>query len=485
MTRAILCALLALTALSLLGVVPDARAQDAYPRYFEGSPRGERVYRQRRYEDDDDAYFERRLRSYRRDAIARRDAERRRRVQEADRSQRQGFSVPFLQRLFGGAPSEPTREPSVEVRPPPRIVRRRPPDRPRPPSMAAPAAPAPGVVSPGSASLAASGTAQPVPATTFIAVFGDSVADGLAGGLEEGFADTPDVGVRRHVKANAGLVRADYFDFVEEAKKAVAAGPLQYAVIDVGVNDRQPFLDMRQAAPLSPEWTERYKARIDALLQPFMEKKIPVYWVGLAPSESVKASSDHTALNALIKERVEAAGGTYVDVWEGFVDEEGAYVASGPQLDGQTGRLRLDDGVHFSKAGSRKLAHYAEREIRKVLQPKPATVEAIPGAVAPDADAQATAPSPMEAFRQRPVASPLVVLTAPRRASGGALAAAAPIPAATVSPDAERVLLRGEAPDAAPGRLDDARWPGAEPASPDKPAAGSPAPSEPAAKAAP
>ena len=41
----------------------------------------------------------------------------------------------------------------------------------------------------------------------------------------------------------------------------------------------------------------------------------------------------------------------------------------GPDFEGQTRRLRTSDGVHFTKAGARKLAHYLEREIRRVMTP--------------------------------------------------------------------------------------------------------------------
>lgn len=432
---------------AILFIACPAQAQGYAQRWSDGPPRSERG------NDDDDSYFRQRLKYYSRDTAARRDAERLRRMPDRQGKPRDGFSIPFLQRLFGGSSDsdeQVERDPGVEIRRAPRTVRRRP-----PPARFDPAKPAPPPV-------VAQHPGPPVAPTTFAAVFGDSIADELAAGLEEAFSDAPELAVRRHVKANAGLVRADYFDFVAEAKKAVASEQITYAVIDVGVNDRQPFPDMRQAAPLSEEWSRRYVERVDALLAPFKEKKIPVYWVGLAASESNRATADHTTLNALVKERVEAAGGTYVDVWDGFVDEDGSYMADGPQLDGQTGRLRLDDGVHFSKAGARKLAHYVEREIRKVFTPKPAA-DAIVGAVEPNGDAGpglAGAPIPVE--RPKPISSPVVVLTAPRRAENGELAAAAiAVPARDASPQAERVLVNGEALDAEPGRLDDHRWPGA------------------------
>ena len=46
-----------------------------------------------------------------------------------------------------------------------------------------------------------------------------------------------------------------------------------------------------------------------------------------------------------------------------------ASTLQGPDFEGQTRRLRTSDGVHFTKAGARKLAHYLEREIRRVMPP--------------------------------------------------------------------------------------------------------------------
>ena len=72
-------------------------------------------------------------------------------------------------------------------------------------------------------------------------------------------------------------------------------------------------------------------------------------------------------LNDLYRGRAEKAGIVYVDVWDGFVDDAGNYNNYGADFEGQTRRLRTGDGVHFTRAGARKLAHYVEREIRRVM----------------------------------------------------------------------------------------------------------------------
>src|SRR5215210_5256946 len=57
--------------------------------------------------------------------------------------------------------------------------------------------------------------------TTKIVVFGDSMADWLAYGLEDAFGETPEIGVLRKQRANTGLIRTEVrgesFDWPSQA----------------------------------------------------------------------------------------------------------------------------------------------------------------------------------------------------------------------------------------------------------------------------
>ena len=72
-------------------------------------------------------------------------------------------------------------------------------------------------------------------------------------------------------------------------------------------------------------------------------------------------------LDSLYRDAAGKAGITYVDVWDGFVDEAGRFLQQGPDFEGQIRRLRAYDGVFFTKPGARKLAHYVEREITRLM----------------------------------------------------------------------------------------------------------------------
>jgi hypothetical protein len=55
-------------------------------------------------------------------------------------------------------------------------------------------------------------------------------------------------------------------------------------------------------------------------------------------------AADVPFLNDLYRSRADKAGIFYVDVWDGFVDEDGRFAQSGLDFEGQTRRLRTGDG---------------------------------------------------------------------------------------------------------------------------------------------
>jgi len=167
-----------------------------------------------------------------------------------------------------------------------------------------------------------------------------------------------------------------------------------------------------------------------------------------------KSTSDMLYLNELFRARAEKAGITYIDVWDGFVDESGRFALQGPDLEGQTRRLRTGDGLHFTKAGARKLAHYVEREIRRSLStgPVPVVLPASEPQPAPVATALPGRPT------TRPLAGPVLPLTTTPKATEELLGGD-DAPVATGHATVTRVLVKGEPVESPAGRSDDFAWP--------------------------
>jgi len=347
------------------------------------------------------------------------------------------------------------------------------------------------------------------PPTSSIVVIGDSMADWLAYGLDESYTDQPDVGVVRQVRATAGLIhydsRNETLDWPQVVKDALAAEKPSAVIIMLGLNDRVSIRDGAPAArpasppngaakpgeqsakPATPEqapppaadaeggapgvpgteaappvpgrnyefhtdqWATLYAKRIDEMIAAAKSKGVPVLWVGLPALRGPKSTGDMAYLDELYRERAERGGVAYVDIWDGFVDDQGRYAVQGPDFEGQIRRLRTADGVHFTKAGAIKLASYVDQELRRMM-----STHAVPVALPTE-----TAP-PKPTGTARPDVGPVLPLTASSAAddqNGDLLGAGGHAPPLASDPLAAKVLSRGDAVPVQAGRADDFSWP--------------------------
>jgi uncharacterized protein len=355
--------------------------------------------------------------------------------------------------------------------------------------------------------------------TTSIVVMGDDMADWLGYGLEDVFTDTPEIRIIRKNKLNSGLLHYDAkgdLGWSHVARDTLAQEKADYVVMMLGVGDRQairekdlakeadtrakdqqakdpaakdPQAKDRQAKDeaekkdgqkaaktdengtpsaqrakktVSPaefrseEWEKIYSRRIDDTIAALKSKGVPVIWVGLPPLRGARSSSDAAYLNDLYRARAERNGIKYVDVWDGFVDEAGKYSNYGPDYEGQVRRLRLNDGVFFTKAGAIKLARYVEQELSRYMSNR------VPVAL-PSGSFEA-APSDSRPT-ERPLTGPVIPLTGTQKDkdkdkdkdSDNLLGVPGSSPTLGDA-IATKVLAKGETIAAPPGRADNFAW---------------------------
>ncbi|MCA6105913.1 DUF459 domain-containing protein [Bradyrhizobium cenepequi] len=353
-----------------------------------------------------------------------------------------------------------------------------------------------------------------------VLVLGDAMADWLAYGLEDAYAEQPDMGVIRKHKTVSGLIKyqpkGEPSDWAAAARGIIAAEKADAIVVMLGLSDRisirEPVVDKKDDkktekkddkntrakdakssdtkpsdgakpddkpvdAELSPDdaadapqtaapersarssngvyefrderWIELYNKKIDELIGVLKSKGVPVLWVGLPAIRGQKGTSDMLFLDTLYRDSAAKAGITYVDIWDGFVDEAGRFMHKGPDFEGQIRQLRTSDGVFFTKAGARKLAHYVEREVTRLLARTPIALPTEPAT--PDANAAPGQPA-------RPLAGPIVPLVASSVGTDQLLGGPGSRPAA-VDPLAARTLVKGEPLAPPAGRADDFAWP--------------------------
>src|SRR5438477_5615587 len=90
-------------------------------------------------------------------------------------------------------------------------------------------------------------------------------------------------------------------------------------------------------------WVELYAKKIEELIGVLKSKGVPVLWVGLPAIRGPKGTADMLFLDSLYRDAAGKAGITYVDVWDGFVDEAGRFLQKGPDFEGQIRQLRSYD----------------------------------------------------------------------------------------------------------------------------------------------
>jgi hypothetical protein len=373
-----------------------------------------------------------------------------------------------------------------------------------------------------------------------VVIMGDSMADYLSYGLEQAFADSPELAVVRKPRTFSSLiynqtaVRNRNTDWPAAAKEILAKENPAFVVMMIGLSDREPIRDHRpptpqqkpgqtkpgekateakssetkpsetksseapSATPQSAQtppasgsrdpadaeaadaahdepaasesgrastvtydfkterWAELYSKRVDETIAALKSKGVPVFWVGLPPIRGTRSMGEMAYLNDIFRSRAEKAGAIYIDVWDGFVDENNRFAQSGPDFEGQVRRLRTADGVHFTAAGSRKLAHFLEKEIRRAMTPTGPVAIAIP--VDPAAS-QPVVAAP-GAATPRPLAGPVIPLNASNEPSDTEeLAGASGARQSLTDAVASRVLIRGESLAIPAGRADDYVWP--------------------------
>src|SRR6266480_6972229 len=338
-------------------------------------------------------------------------------------------------------------------------------------------------------------------ATVKVVVMGDANADWLAFGLEDAFSEKPEIGIVRKHRTDSGLIRYDQrreSEWPQVARQIITAEKPHFLVMMIGNNDRQTIREKApppapaNAQPIQPppavpppqpdqelqavqqqhpnqtpaqarqadygrwefqseKWEFAYIKRIDATISALKSGGVPIIWVGLPSQRGTDASDASSYLNELYRSEAEKAGIVYVDIWDGFADEAGNFSPQGPDYLGQTRRLRTSDGVYFTKFGARKLAHYVEREIERIIGNKGLPVPVGPATQAPNAKSGGAA--------QRPAAGLVVPLTETRVAPEELMGGAGVTPAAAIGAIVTPALTKGEALAVPSGRADDFRWP--------------------------
>jgi len=286
-----------------------------------------------------------------------------------------------------------------------------------------------------------------------VLVVGDFMAGSLGDGLKVAFETTPGIVIETRANGSSGLVREDYFNWPESLPVYVAELNPSIVIVSLGANERQQMsINGEKEKFRTDRWLAEYTRRTGAFAALARSENIPLLWVGMPPFQSTAMTADMVTLNGIFRTETEKVGGTFIDIWDGFVDEGGKFVMTGSDVNGQQVRLRGSDGINLTKAGKRKLAFYVEKDIRKLLGDAAASTQDIPGADGMK-DLVVAAPTANEDIIQTQPIS----LDDPNLDGGASLLGGPATLTSNGKSPRDRLVEKGEVAEAPAGRVDDFR----------------------------
>jgi hypothetical protein len=200
-----------------------------------------------------------------------------------------------------------------------------------------------------------------------ILVLGDSQAQGLAAGLMRLYVRAPNVRVLDRSKIGTGLAAHNTYDWPAATKTLVTTDHADVAVVMFGANDRPGIRIHGKVDPgLAAKYTASYGAKVASIIATLRAANLPVVWVGHPQVRDPVFNQDMLMLNGIFADRAKQGGADFVPLWTVFAGADGSYDAYGKGLDGETTRLRADDGVHLTRSGYDVLA----KSLQGVVGPK-------------------------------------------------------------------------------------------------------------------
>ena len=350
----------------------------------------------------------------------------------------------LLDMLFGNREADYPDQ-SFDQPPPRRKIqpRRRPTPPPRQPVVVQPETPA---------------AAEKLSDAKTILVVGDFLASGLGTGLEDAFSTSPGVVIQARGNVASGLVRQDYYNWPQQLTGMMDQLKPAIVIVMLGANDRQQIIGdgLNEKYGTDP-WFLAYEERVQQFAKLVTSRHIPLLWVGLPSFGSDQLTASAVKLNQLYQSQATSVGGEFIDIWDGFTDQNGEFIVTGSDINGQQVRLRTADGVNLTAAGKRKVAFYVEKSARRLLgdQASPDITRLDTGNPLPAQQANLPA-AEMEKVTRIPPMS----LSDPDLDGGSQLLGGTPAPASTTPSPRDLLVDKGQMAPAPAGRVDDYRLPG-------------------------
>lgn len=167
-------------------------------------------------------------------------------------------------------------------------------------------------------------------------------------------------------KESTGLTVNRYFDWPTKIREECLKQGLRTLVIFLGPNDPWDIYEHRKRYVFpSDKWEQKYRSRVDEVLDFAVSQGLRVIWVGLPVMREDRIAQGAKIENRIFREETGKYKFEYVSTEDlmGSVDQPYQKYIDDPKKGKVV--VRADDGVHFTSAGLRMISSKIEQLLRK------------------------------------------------------------------------------------------------------------------------
>jgi hypothetical protein len=171
-------------------------------------------------------------------------------------------------------------------------------------------------------------------------------------------------------RQSTGLSYPGFFNWPEQIEKAFRKAPeIKLMVVFLGPNDPWDFPNEKHKPYLkfkSEDWESAYRVRIREVLEIARKNDARVFWLEVPCMRKKDLDTRMAYLNRLFSDEVKKSGEIFLPTGKILGCEKGEF-SSFMNSNGKKKKSRIDDGVHFTIAGQKRVAD----EILFLIRAKP------------------------------------------------------------------------------------------------------------------
>ncbi len=219
----------------------------------------------------------------------------------------------------------------------------------------------------------------PLPPPHKILVVGDSLAIGLALSLRRAVTGFDDMILIDEGKVSSGLANPKYFNWEKALISLVEKYEPNIVVAMMGANDAK-YIKLnekpRPADAKNKSWPQVFSMRVESFLDILAQKNILTYWIGLPIMGDAVYAQQAQAMNVILKDAcAKFSNAHFLDTWTVLADDKGEYSTFLPTPGGSKVKVRANDKIHFTVAGSDILTRFFFQTIAKDVALRPKVAE--------------------------------------------------------------------------------------------------------------